>query len=258
MGGSLRGFCCAGVIAEDCTPGQGVSRHVRLSMARMWSDRVGKNASETLRVTTRSSPQRASLATNFDLALVVAAAIVARLIKGQVMDEEQIRAFLSDRRPDEEFQAIYGPMRIADAIVWEVWVLDEDEFETRFVEEGDPPILYDTFLALSLKLNDRHIAVVKVHEAGERAKSLEQTKMQADLALQASDAAAKRFSSMMKDIMAAGAFLIALLVFVYLVAIGRNDILAFGILASVAASACAFYYGKFIRAKLRDLFGIAS
>ena len=138
-----------------------------------------------------------------------------------------------------------------------MWVEFEEEYQTRFVEEqvGAGPIIYDTFQALSLKLQDRHLSLMDRLQKAEQAKVMDQAMLQSDLAMKAADGASRRFSAMMKDILAATGFAVALACFVYLVAIGQNAVAAIVMLAGIAASACAYYYGKFILVKFREVFG---
>jgi hypothetical protein len=127
------------------------------------------------------------------------------------MTEDEVRELLKQKRRRDRFEAIYGPVRIADTVIWEVWVEFEDEYQTRFVEEqcGAEPIIYDTFQALSLKLQDRHLALMDRLQKAEQAKVMDQAKLQSDLAMKAADGASRRFSAMMKDILAATGFAVA-------------------------------------------------
>jgi Na+(H+)/acetate symporter ActP len=88
----------------------------------------------------------------------------------------------------------------------------------------------------------------------EQAKAMDQTRLQSEIALKAADSAARRFTAMMRDIVAAAGFALALSVFAYLVFSGANTVAATVMFGSVIASACALFYGKFILVKLRDLF----
>jgi len=174
------------------------------------------------------------------------------------MDESDIRNFMREKRPREVFEAIFGPMKIAGSIIWEVWVKFEGEWHTRFVEESStsPLKIYDTFQALSLQLNDRHVELMERLRNTEQVKAVEQAKLQSELALKAADSSAKRFTAMMRDISTAGAFAVSLLIFSYMVLTGSNSWPAIIMFACVLASGCAFFFGKFVTVRGRDLAGI--
>jgi hypothetical protein len=50
------------------------------------------------------------------------------------MNEAEVRRLLKERNRTDKFEAIYGPVKIAGSVIWEVWVEFEDEWMTRFVE----------------------------------------------------------------------------------------------------------------------------
>jgi hypothetical protein len=173
------------------------------------------------------------------------------------MDESEIRALMKAKRPSEAFEAIFGPMQIAGSIIWGYWVKFEGEFHTRFVEEpvGGPPKIYDTFQALSLKLNDRHLELMDRIRTVEQAKGAEQARLQSELTLKAADSATKRFSAMVRDVSTAGAFAVSLAIFSFMILTGSNVWPAVFMFACVLASGCAFFFGKFITVKSSDLLG---
>jgi hypothetical protein len=174
------------------------------------------------------------------------------------MDEADVRNLMKEKRPREAFEAIFGPMQIAGSLIWEYWVKFEGEFHTRFIEENpsmEAPKVYDTFQALSLKLNERHIEILERLRTIEQAKGAEQARLQSELTLKAAESAAKRFSAMVRDICTAGAFAVSLVIFSYLIINGSNTWPAIFMFACVLASGCAFFFGKFITVRGKDLAG---
>jgi hypothetical protein len=175
------------------------------------------------------------------------------------MDEFEVRSFMKEKRPKEVFESIFGPMEIAGSIIWEYWVKFEGEFHTRFIEENSAsgsPKIFDTFQALSLKLNKRHIETMERLREIEQAKGAEQARLQSELALKAAEGSTKRFSAMVRDVCTAGAFGISLLIFCYVVLFSSNTWPAIFMFACVLASGCAFFFGRFITVGTKDLAGV--
>ncbi len=63
-----------------------------------------------------------------------------------MMTKNEIITYIRSRREGELFEC-YGPWYIGSAEIWEVWVKDAGEFETRFVvsEQGKPPEYFSQF-----------------------------------------------------------------------------------------------------------------
>ena len=171
------------------------------------------------------------------------------------MNEAEVRRLVKDHNRGDKFEAIFGPVQIAGSVIWEVWVEFEDEWMTRFVEEPEngPTKVYDTFQALALKLNNQHLSLMRRLQVAEQAKAMDLTRMQSDLALKSADSASKRFTAMVRDVSAAGAFAVAVLVFAYLILMGTNPWPATVVFASIVASGCTLFYGKFILIKIKGL-----
>ena len=139
------------------------------------------------------------------------------------MNEAEVRRLIKERNKGDKFEAIYGPVKIAGSVIWEVWVAFEDEWMARFVEEPEtgPVKIYDTFQQLAIRLNDRHLELMERLRVAEQAKIFDQTRQQSELALKAADSAAKRMTALIRDISTVAAFAISLLAFVYM--LGPND-----------------------------------
>ncbi|MTD93163.1 hypothetical protein GIW81_02305 [Hyphomicrobium sp. xq] len=54
-------------------------------------------------------------------------------------------------------EGVWGPNTLSGDAIWEVWVLDEGEFKTRFVLEqvGGPPLYFSGFEQLCMHLHQR-------------------------------------------------------------------------------------------------------
>jgi hypothetical protein len=174
------------------------------------------------------------------------------------MNEAEVRRLVEKNNKGDTYEAIYGPVKIAGSVIWEVWVAFEDEWMARFVEEPEtgPVKIYDTFQQLAIRLNDRHLEIMERLKLAEQAKLFDQTKQQSELAMKMADSSAKRMTTIIRDISTAAAFAISLLAFVYMLVSGANVWAATVMFACVLASACAFFYGKFILVKGRDLAGV--
>jgi hypothetical protein len=174
---------------------------------------------------------------------------------GSDMNQNDIIAALKEQRPLDKFEAMYGPTRIAGSTVWEVWVNYKGEFETRFVEEVDGKVfaIYDSFQSIALRLDDMHRELMTRLQDAERDRTMRLAEQQSRLASEAADRTSKRMTAMIRDIRTAGAFAISLMVFSYLLINGANPWPATIMFACVLASACAFFYGKFVTVKASDL-----
>jgi len=170
-----------------------------------------------------------------------------------MMNQSDVLKALKDQRPLDRFEAMYGPTRIAGSKVWEVWVEYKDEYETRFVEEaadGTPVAIHDTFQSLALRLDDLHLALMARLQDVERDKTMQLAEHQSKLASDAADRASKRLTLMIRDVSTAGAFAVSLILFGYLLVMSSNPWPATFMFACVIASACAFFYGRFITPKI--------
>ena len=89
------------------------------------------------------------------------------------MNEAEVRRLVEKNNKGDTYEAIYGPVKIAGSVIWEVWVAFEDEWMARFVEEPEtgPVKIYDTFQQLAIRLNDRHLEIMERLKLAEQAKA---------------------------------------------------------------------------------------
>jgi sulfite reductase beta subunit-like hemoprotein len=110
-------------------------------------------------------------------------------------------------------------------------------------------------------LDDLHLELMARLQDIERDKTMQlaehQSKLASDaaertskLASDAADRTSKRLTLMIRDISTAGAFAVSLILFGYLLVTSSNPWPATFMFACVIASACAFFYGKFITPKI--------
>lgn len=161
---------------------------------------------------------------------------------------------------DEVFE-IYGPIRIAGSIAWELWVYDhEGQIATRFVEEipGESSRVYDTFQQLAVEIDIRHEQVLEKAFAEEWNQKKELIQLQTHSGVVASKASNERYAALVPLALASVGFVSAIAVFAILALRGGDDgqYAAMFMFGTIVASACTFIFGKTIFPKsLRVLFG---
>lgn len=148
-------------------------------------------------------------------------------------------------------EEIYGPTKVADSVVWEVWVYDNDELlATRFVEEfpGGVAKVYDTFQQIAVRLDSQHAEIVMRLQAAEWQKTKEMVELQLNAASLEAKAASERLTGLITLIVASGVFVISVLIMAYLVVKGGPYFIwiAAFVLGCVIASACTFFYRQFV------------
>ena len=156
---------------------------------------------------------------------------------------------------------IYGPLRMAGSIVWELWVYDkDDEIATRFVEEimGSTPKVHDKFQQLAVEIDIRHEQVLKQAFKDEWDQKKELIELQTRRGVVVSQASNERYAAVTPLALASVGVVSAIAVFAVLALRGGDDgkyaaILMFG---TIVASACTFIFGKTIFPKaLKGLLG---
>lgn len=168
---------------------------------------------------------------------------------------EAIINLVEGRGIGDEYLEIHGPSKIAELVVWQVWVKNKyDGTDIRLVEEvaGAEPLVYDSFQEIAIRLDSLHEDLRKRAQADEWTRTKEMIELQAKSAAQEAKAAADRLRSLITLAVASGGFVIAILAIVYLAVYGGSAAAwasAF-VLCSVVASACIYFYGKFEKIKL--------
>lgn len=192
---------------------------------------------------------------------------------GGAMDEQSVKQAIEGREGDDTVVEIYGPAQLADSVIWEVWVEDAgEEFATRFLEEfeGGRHVIYDTFQALTVRLNKQHEAAMSHAKSIEWQRSLDlaaaQAKANTDAAessrrlieeqgrnaLQAASLANQRLEQLVKLSMVGGGFIVGIFSAVYLIAMDKpvSSWAAGFILLCLLASAGRWAYGEWVTAKI--------
>jgi hypothetical protein len=147
-----------------------------------------------------------------------------------------------------------GPITIGDSSIWEIWVKGRDgKLATRFVQERTGAIveIFDTFQSLAIELDKQHRSISDTLRAAEWEKTKEMLKLQGQQSAALTEQANARFTMFVTNAMTAGAFLIVLLVFAYMIVWTEYKGYAMLIFGAIAASACVFFYKNFTVAKLR-------
>jgi|GEM_PF-6041620 len=70
------------------------------------------------------------------------------------LNENDIKNFINQNGVGS-FVAIYGPSAYGDETIWEVWVKDNGEYQTRYVlvANGECPLYFDSFQSLSIHMD---------------------------------------------------------------------------------------------------------
>ncbi len=173
----------------------------------------------------------------------IPAELANREIKNN-LTEAEVTQIIEARGTDDKVQEVYGPTQTGDVVFWEAWVVDEDErWATRFVEvyEDGKYSVYESFQALCVRINKTHHAAISRREEAEWERAQKMAAQQHGNRTQD-----------LKHIVGATAFIIVVLVFAY--AILQRDTasayVAAVIFACLIASACYFFYGKFIEPQI--------
>jgi hypothetical protein len=189
------------------------------------------------------------------------------------MDERSVEEAIVARGIGDTVYEIYGPSQLAESVVWEIWVKDSSkEFATRFMEEFDDGHydVYDTFQALSVRLNRQHESVVRNAKSVEWQRSLELAAVQAKAntqateasnrliemqgrnAIQAANLANARIEHLVKMSMIGGGFIAGLCMAMYLIAIDKpySSWAAGFIFLCLIASAGRWAYGEWVTPKI--------
>ncbi len=174
--------------------------------------------------------------------------------RGTSSKEREVQKLVEGTGIGDTVEEIYGPIKVADSLVWELWVYDaDDQLATRFVEEfpdGEKTV-YDTFQQLAVRLDSQHAEIIKRLQDAEWTKTKEMAEIQSTTVATEAKAASERLTSLITLIVASGGFAIGLLTMAYLVVNGGPYFvwIAAFVLGSVVASACVYFYGKFLAIK---------
>ena len=156
------------------------------------------------------------------------------------LNEAAIEKIIEGRGTKDEVEETYGPTKVGEVVLWEVWVTDRDDhWATRFVEvfDDDSSVVYDTFQALAVALNKR------LEAASERRQDLEWRRTR-----ELSESQHRNITSLIKLAVGSLAFLTVVGVFSF--AFVTRNALATGVLvvlAGVISSGCWYIFGKYIR-----------
>lgn len=169
--------------------------------------------------------------------------------------ESEITLLVEGNGIGDDVEEIYGPIKFADTLIWELWVNDNDgSYATRFVQEvpNGPPIIHDTFQQLAVRLDREHDEIVKRLGEAEWTRAKEMAASQTNTAAQEAKAANERITNLVTLVVAAGGFAVGLLAMVYLVVYGGPVFVwvAAFVLGSVVASTCVYFYGKYVAMKV--------
>lgn len=164
------------------------------------------------------------------------------------MRNVEIDKAVRDRRLGDRVEENCGPTTVGDSIIWEIWVKDKnDQLATRFVQERGGLVveIFDTFQSLAIELDKQHRRINETLREAEWAKTKEMVELQSKQTADVAERANSRFTLFITHLMTAGAFLIVLLVFAYLIIWTEYKGYAMLIFGGVAASACIFFYKNF-------------
>jgi hypothetical protein len=169
--------------------------------------------------------------------------------------EREITAAIKATGLGDSVEEIYGPNKVADSLVWEVWVYDKErELATRFVEEfsSGAKTVYDTFQQIAVRLDSQHSDIIKRLQDAEWQKSKEMAELQSRTALAAVEANTERVTKLVTLAVASVVFILAIIGMLCLLAFGTpsNSWTAVTVLGSVIASACWLFYGTYKRFRM--------
>ena len=179
-------------------------------------------------------------------------------------DAAQVEAYIEEKYPDDEIEQVNDPTPFRDFGIWEVWVHDGDEYQTRFVIERGGALVEDfgDFAPLVVYLNELYVNLENAtHLTEAQATAVQAAAVQA-AAAQAARAQAesdqrqeaalenrhKRHLGLGRFLVASLAFLSSVAVLLWLVIQGREPgVLNYLMLGGVIASGAALFFGIFIQ-----------
>lgn len=174
--------------------------------------------------------------------------------------EMQIEKLVEDVSIGDEVLEIYGPMRMAGSVVWELWVYDKHkELATRFVEElpGGVTRVHDTFAQLAVEIDMRHGEILNQASKDEWAQKKEIFALQTQSGVVESKTSNERYAALVPLALAAVGFVSAISVFAIIALRGGDEgkYAAWFMFGTIIASACTFIFGRTIFPRAKSLFG---
>jgi hypothetical protein len=162
--------------------------------------------------------------------------------------EMAISKCVEDVGIDDTVLEIYGPTQLAESVVWEIWVKDQEgHLATRFVEEcaDGKNNVFDTFQQLAVRLNAQHQEIMKQLAESQWEKTRQLTELQLKSSAEASKSSNERIEHLVKLGMALGGFTVSpgLAVFLALHTDQLGAWPATFVILCIAATGTYFVYG---------------